>query len=355
MLNLSDSIERKFQDVIEIDDEWEIETDTGFQPISKIMKTIPYEKWKLVLEDGYSLEAADDHIVFDKNMNEVFVKNLKINDLVQTKNGLKKVISCSTNNQYEEMFDIEVNDNNHRLYTNDILSHNTTCAAAFILWKVVTALKEKKETILVTANKLSQAQEILERIKYSYGLLPKWLVPGVIKNNERSMVFDNGSKILCRATTSDAGRGLSPTLVYIDEMAFIKKSIAAAFMTAIKPTLATGGKMFITSTPMNDEDEFAKIWNGAIDRYDSNGMEIEGGEGSNGFFPLKFTYKDHPHRNPEIYPKWEMDWKASIGEARFRQEFSCLVGNTDIKILGGGNNEITMTLEEMFKLLGNNQ
>lgn len=355
MLNLSDSIERKFQDIIDIDDGWEIETDTGWKPVSKIMKTIPYDKWELILENGLSLEAADDHIVFDDNMNEVFVKNLKVNDSIQTRHGIKKVISIVNCNTKEDMYDIEVNDNNHRFYTNDILSHNTTCAAAFILWKVISAQKEKKETILVTANKLSQAQEILERIKYSFGLLPKWLVPGVIKNNERSMVFDNGSKILCRATTTDAGRGLSPTLVYIDEMAFIKKSIAAAFMTAIKPTLATGGKMFITSTPMNDEDEFAKIWKGAIDRYDSNGMEIESGVGSNGFFPLKFTYKDHPQRDPKIYPKWEIDWKASIGEARFRQEFSCLVGNTDIKILGGGNNEITMTLEEMFKLLGNNQ
>lgn len=355
MLNLSDTIERKFQDVIVIDDGWEIETDTGFKPISKIMKTVPYEEWKLVLEDGFSLDAADDHIVFDQNMNEVFVKNLKINDLVQTKNGLKKVISCSTDNNYEEMYDIEVNDNNHRLYTNDILSHNTTCAAAFILWKISIAQKEKKETILVTANKLSQSQEILERIKYSYGLLPKWLVPGVVKNNERSMVFDNGSKILCRATTTDAGRGLSPTLVYIDEMAFIKKSIASAFMTAIKPTLATGGKMFITSTPMNDEDEFAKIWNGAIDRYDSNGIEIEGPLGANGFYPLKFTYKDHPQRDPLIFPKWEINWKASIGEAKFRQEFQCLVGNTNIKIQGGGDNKMVMTLEEMYKLLGNNQ
>lgn len=230
----------------------------------------------------------------------------------------------------------------------------TTCAAAYILWKVVTALKEKKETILVTANKLSQAQEILERIKYSYGLLPKWLVPGVIKNNERSMVFDNGSKILCRATTPDAGRGLSPTLVYIDEMAFIKKSIAAAFMTAIKPTLATGGKMFITSTPMNDEDEFAKIWNGATDKFDSNGNEIKNGIGSNGFYPLKFTFKDHPDRDPDTNPKWEMSWRASLGDARFRQEFLCVTGETKINILHNKNSQ-DVTIGELFNLLKENQ
>lgn len=90
MHKISNDISRKFTNVINLEDGWEIETDEGFQPITKIMETVPYERWCLTLEDGYELLCADDHIIFNEHMQEVFVKNLKINDLVQTENGLKK-------------------------------------------------------------------------------------------------------------------------------------------------------------------------------------------------------------------------------------------------------------------------
>lgn len=200
----------------------------------------------------------------------------------------------------------------------------TTCAAAYMLWAAVTATKKNKQTILITANKLVQAQEVLERIKYSYQNLPRWMQPGIFKFNERTIVFDNGSKIVCRATTADAPRGLSPTIVYLDEMAFVPKRIAESFMAALKPTLSSdSSKLIITSTPMNDEDEFAKIWNGAIENFDDNGNKIENGEGRNGFYPMKFIWSDHPWRDPSINPKWEKEFRSSMTDSQFRQEFEC--------------------------------
>ena len=52
MLELSDTIERKFIDSIELDDEWEIESDSGWVSVTHIHKTIEYIEWLLITESG---------------------------------------------------------------------------------------------------------------------------------------------------------------------------------------------------------------------------------------------------------------------------------------------------------------
>ena len=47
----SDSIERKFVDSIDLD-EWEIETDSGWQDISAIHKTVEYQIHIIKTESG---------------------------------------------------------------------------------------------------------------------------------------------------------------------------------------------------------------------------------------------------------------------------------------------------------------
>jgi hypothetical protein len=120
---LSENIQRKFIDTKCVEN-WEVLTDTGWSDIDKIGKTIEYEKWILKTEKNI-LECADDHIVFDGDFNEIFVKDLKPNTEIFTKNGLEKVISVENSKKMENMYDLELNDKNHRYYTNDILSHNS--------------------------------------------------------------------------------------------------------------------------------------------------------------------------------------------------------------------------------------
>ena len=336
----------------------ETQTDfySDFGKVSNIYRTVPYNTWELKTETK-TLYAADKHIVLKHDMSECYIEDLSVGDLLLTDSGIEKIISVRNLNIKLHMYDMSVNTKdindkmNNLYYSNGILSHNTTCAAAYILWLAVTAAKSKKQTILITANKLAQAQEVLERIKYSYQLLPEWMQPGIKKFNERKIVFDNESIIQCRATTADAPRGLSPTLVYLDEMAFVPKRIAESFMTALKPTLSTGGKLFITSTPMNDEDEFAKIWKGATDHYDENGNYIEDGTGRNGFFPMKYIWSDHPKRDS----KWEREYKNSMTEEQFLQEFECVTKSTKLHLLQDNKDEITMTMGELYEILKNNQ
>jgi len=117
--------ERKFIDTIETD-EWQIETDNGWSDIKQIGKTIEYDEW-ILLTQTCELICADTHIVFDENMNEVFVKDLVPGDKIQTKNGLEVVCKCykDINDKKSNMYDLELNDTNHRFWSNNILSHNS--------------------------------------------------------------------------------------------------------------------------------------------------------------------------------------------------------------------------------------
>lgn len=202
---------KKFIDEIDITD-WEVETDTGWHDVTSINVTIPYEIWHLETENGFSLECADDHIIFDENYNEIFVKNCVPNQTkIITENGSDLVINVYNTFIEDNMYDISVDSEDHRYYTNGILSHNTTCAAAFLLWK---AMFTADATVLVASHQYTGASEIMQRVRYAYEELPDFIRAGVMEYNKGSIAFDNGSRIISQATTEKTGRGLSLTLIY---------------------------------------------------------------------------------------------------------------------------------------------
>jgi hypothetical protein len=190
----------------------------------------------------------------------------------------------------------------------------TTTAAGYLLWF---AMFVPDSTILVAAHKYTGAQEIMSRIRYAYELCPDHIRCGVKNYNKQSIEFDNGSRIIAQTTTPTTGRGLSLSLLYADEFAFVEPNIATEFWTSISPTLATGGKAIITSTPNSDEDQFAQIWKEANKRVDEDGNETE--VGRNGFFPFRAHWSEHPDRDEE----WANTERSRIGEERFRREHEC--------------------------------
>ena len=88
-------------------------------------------------------------------------------------------------------------------------------------------------------------------------------------------------------------------------------------MDSISPTLATGGKCIITSTPNSDEDTFATIWGQANKLFDEHGNEQE--LGVNGFKPMLAVWDRHPDRDAA----WATEERGRIGEERFRREHEC--------------------------------
>ena len=103
----------------------------------------------------------------------------------------------------------------------------------------------------------------MTRIRYAYEKLSLTISEQAPQNTTRVvLVFDNGSRIVSSTTTETTGRGMSITLVYLDEFAFVRNTIAKEFWTSLSPTLATGGKAIITSTPNSDDDQFCTYLEG---------------------------------------------------------------------------------------------
>ena len=190
----------------------------------------------------------------------------------------------------------------------------TATAAGYLLWF---AMFVPDATILIAAHKYSGAQEIMQRIRYAYELCPNHIRAGVTSYNKGSIEFDNGSRIVSQATTENTGRGMSITLLYCDEFSFVRPSIAQEFWTSISPTLATGGKAILTSTPNSDEDQFAMIWNGANQCTDEYGNETD--VGRNGFKAFRAYWNEHPDRDET----WANEQRSQLGEERFRREMEC--------------------------------
>lgn len=190
----------------------------------------------------------------------------------------------------------------------------STSAAGYLLWY---AMFVPDSTILVAAHKFLGAQEIMQRVRYAYESCPDHIRAGVVSYNKGSIEFDNGSRIVSQTTTENTGRGMSITLLYCDEFAFVRPTIAREFWTSITPTLATGGKAIITSTPNSDEDQFALIWKGANRLEDEYGNPTE--LGMNGFRAFRAFWREHPDRDES----WANQQRQILGEDRFRREMDC--------------------------------
>ena len=190
----------------------------------------------------------------------------------------------------------------------------STSAAGYLLWY---AMFVPDSTILIAAHKYTGAQEIMQRIRYAYELCPNHIRAGATSYNKGSIEFENGSRIVSQTTTETTGRGMSISLLYADEFAFVRPTIAKEFWTSISPTLATGGKAIITSTPNSDEDQFAFLWKGANKTEDEHGNTTE--LGINGFRAFRSYWREHPDRGDE----WGAEQLAQLGDERFRREMDC--------------------------------
>lgn len=190
----------------------------------------------------------------------------------------------------------------------------STSAAGYLLWY---AMFVPDSTILIAAHKYTGSQEIMQRIRYAYESCPDFIRAGAVSYNKGNIDFDNGSRLISTATTENTGRGLSISLLYLDEFAFVRTSIGREFWTSIAPTLATGGKCIITSTPNSDEDQFATLWKGANKCIDQYGNKTD--LGINGFKSFQSHWREHPDRDDT----WATEMQSQLGEDRFRREMNC--------------------------------
>jgi hypothetical protein len=225
----------------------------------------------------------------------------------------------------------------------------TTCACGYLLWFTMFVPEAQ---VLIAAHKYEGAQDIMNRYRYGYENLPDFIRAGVISYNRNTIEYDNGARIQATTTTENTGRGKSLSLIYCDEFAFVQPpEKAKEFWTALSPTLSTGGRAIITSTPNSDEDQFAMIWTEANKKFDEFGNEQE--LGVNGFYPYFAHWDEHPDRDE----KWAAVERAKIGEERFRREFDCeflifdetLINAVKLAELEGSEPKMTMGQTRWYK------
>jgi hypothetical protein len=220
----------------------------------------------------------------------------------------------------------------------------STSAAGYLLWY---AMFVPDSTILIAAHKYTGSQEIMQRIRFAYELCPNHIRAGVTSYNKGSLEFENGSRIVSATTTENTGRGMSISLLYADEFAFVRPTIAKEFWTSISPTLATGGKAIITSTPNSDEDQFAYIWKGANKTQDEYGNERPDGLGINGFRAFRAYWNEHPERDEN----WAREQREQLGDERFRREMDCICGDALITVKYIDGTIKTMSIERLKESL----
>lgn len=200
----------------------------------------------------------------------------------------------------------------------------TTVAVAFLLWY---ACFHFDKTVLVTSRANEHAMEIIMRIRFAYEQLPHFIKPGVKEDawNKHEVGFDNNSRIISSATSENAGRGYSISLLYVDELAFVPPNIQEEFWASISPTLATGGSVIITSTPNGDLDLFSELWRGA-NIPDANNPD---GLGINKFKATR-VYWDQPPGRDEAFKEEQI---AKLGEIKWKQEFLCEFISSDALLM----------------------
>ena len=281
---------------IELDKSIEILTDTGFEPVSRLMISKPFEIYKITLDNGYWLECADEHIVFDRQGNEVFVKNLKLGDLILTDTGRNAVVKIEVDTTKVCMSDITVDSVNHAFYSNGILSHNSTTTAIYCLWMI---LFHPDKNALILSKSGPAGKDLISKIKDMYAYLPYYLKCGTMKWNQTEISFDNNSNIATEAFSSTAGLGKTISFLILDEFAWCPANEVDLFYNNIIPTVTTipDSNVCIMST-QNGFNLFYKIWKNSIEKKSI-------------YAPFKVDWYQVPQFNPKtkLWEKRTEDWK----------------------------------------------
>ena len=160
----------------------------------------------------------------------------------------------------------------------------STLSAAYAVWM---ALFRKDKTILVIATKLAVAQNFIKKVKIALSGIPKWMwITEITAKNTQAIEFSNGSAIKAVPTSDDAGRSEALSLLIVDEAAFIRNF--DELWKGLYPTLSTGGRAIVVSTPNGTGGQYYDIYHKALND-------------ENEFNAIKLPWDVHPERGDEWF------------------------------------------------------
>lgn len=178
----------------------------------------------------------------------------------------------------------------------------STLVAAYAVWM---AIFQKEKNILIIATKLSVAQNFINKVKTMIRSLPSWmLLAEIVEDNKQKIKFSHGSEIKAVPTSEDAGRSEALSLLIIDEAAFVRNF--DTIWTGIYPTISTGGRVIILSTPNGVGGQYHKLY-------------VDAEAGLNEFNPINLPWSVHPERDNEWFEKTT----KNLNKRQIAQEYLC--------------------------------
>ena len=140
----------------------------------------------------------------------------------------------------------------------------TTVTAAWLSKKLQLAKPDNPERVLLIANKRDTAVEMANKVRHFLEQWPEWLNVGFSpdKNSESRFRLNNGCEVKAVATSADALRGYTPTILVFDEAAYIEAG--DDFWAASMASLSTGGKIILISTPNGYDPIYYGVYDQAL-------------------------------------------------------------------------------------------
>ena len=223
---------------------------------------------KIFLENGEIVESGENHPFYLHTKTFVKAKDIKSGDKILNVNsgyiGVKRVEETKV----RVCFDISVEENENFLI-NGLLAHNTglsVITAGYVAWRL---MFRKNEKILIIANDGDGAVRFLKHVKQYIYHTPEWLRPGEKGDtgidNQKFISLKNGSYAQAKASSEQAGRGDSLTLLVLDETAFIDNA-DSIWMAAGMALSVTRGKCIMISTPKGSGNLYHNTWVAAEQR-----------------------------------------------------------------------------------------
>lgn len=230
----------------------------------------------------------------------------------------------------------------------------TTISAAYSLWK---ATFQDHQTIPILSKGDLEATEVLERCKMMHSELPQFLQQPIVEDNKHTLKFKNSSVIKSRSSGKQSGRGLSGSLLIIDEAAFVEN--IRTIWAAVYPVISTGGSVFVLSTVNGVGNWYEETWRMAV-------------AGENKFHAIDINWEDHPEYKrqaegfDDLYEElaakgldideWELITRSNMPYKQWLQEYECaFLGTGDTFLEGSILERLTKEVDESYVSTYNNR
>lgn len=274
----------------------------GYNGSTKLKAAGVQIEWLPEMLEEY-LKCKEDPVYFIQKYMKIIIKGV----------GLRQIDLYP----YQKKMIQNLKDNRFNIFATARQAGKSVAVCGFILWLVL--FSDTRPLVAFLANKGGTAREILGKVKLAFEHVPIWLQQGIIEWNKGSIEFENGSRIVAEATSSDSIRGYSIDFLFIDEAAFVE-NWDEFFVSTLNTIISTNTtKIVLVSTPKG-LNHFYEYWDKA---------EKE----ENEYVPLKVTWREVPGRDE----KWRVTALKAVNNdmIKFAQEHEVeFIGSSATLILG---------------------